>query len=69
MSLGPSILAFVVLDHILTTLQHDVQMAFCFPFDKSAQDPYDVTTWHLFLLLPEWCLVLPFRKRAMDIRG
>jgi hypothetical protein len=37
---------------IPTTLQRDVQMAFCFPLDKLAQDPYDVATWHLFLLLP-----------------
>ncbi len=52
MSLGALILAFIVLNHIPTTLQRDVQMAFRFPFDKLAQDPYDVTIWHLFLLLP-----------------
>ncbi len=34
-------------------------MAFHFPLDKLAQDPYNVATWHLVLLLPQWCLVLP----------
>jgi hypothetical protein len=45
-------------NHILITLQCDVQVAFCFPFDKLAHDLYDVVTWHSLLLLPECCLVL-----------
>jgi uncharacterized membrane protein YjjP (DUF1212 family) len=51
MSLGHLILAFVVLDRILTILQYDVQMTFRFPFDKLAQDPYHVTIWHLLLFV------------------
>jgi hypothetical protein len=45
MSLGLSILIFVVLDNITTPLPFcdvDVQVAFCFPFDKLAQNLYDV---------------------------
>jgi hypothetical protein len=34
-------------------------MAFCFPLNKLTQDLYDVTAWHLFFLLPQWCLALP----------
>jgi hypothetical protein len=39
-------------------------MAFHFPLDKLAQDPYDVTTWHLLFLLPQLCFVLPLRGKA-----
>jgi hypothetical protein len=31
-------------NHILTTLQCDVQMVFHFPLDKLARNPYDVVT-------------------------
>jgi hypothetical protein len=35
-------------------------VAFCFPLDKLAQDFYDVVACYLaFLLLPQWCFVLP----------
>jgi hypothetical protein len=34
-------------------------MAFRFPLDKLMQDSYNVATWHLLLLLPQWCFVLP----------
>jgi hypothetical protein len=34
-------------------------MAFHFPLDKLMQDLYNVVVWYLFLLLPQWCLVLP----------
>jgi hypothetical protein len=40
-------------------------MAFCFPLDKLAQYPYDVVAWHLLLLLPQWCLVLPTQRGAI----
>jgi hypothetical protein len=30
---------------------------FCFPLYKLVHDPYDVSAWHLFLLLPQWYLV------------
>ncbi len=40
-------------------------MAFCFPLDKLAQGPYDVATWHLLLLLPQWCFVLPLHGKAI----
>jgi hypothetical protein len=36
--------------------------------DKLAQDPYDVVVWHLFLLLSQWCLVLPPRGGAVKYR-
>jgi hypothetical protein len=49
-------------------LLHDVQVAFCFPLDKLTHDPYNVVTWHLLLLLPQWCLVLPPRGRAIRHR-
>jgi len=40
-------------------------MVFHFPLDKLVQDPYDVVVWHLFLLLPQWCLTLsPHGKAA-----
>jgi hypothetical protein len=34
-------------------------VAFHFPLDKLTQDPYDVAAWHLFLLLFQWCFILP----------
>jgi hypothetical protein len=40
-------------------------MAFFFPLNKLAHDPYDVATWHLFLLLTQWCFVLPPRGKAI----
>ncbi len=43
----------------LILIQHDIQMAFRFLLYKLTQDPYDVATWQLFLLLPQGCLVLP----------
>ncbi len=39
-------------------------MAFRFPLDKLTQDTYNVATWHLLFLLPQWCLVLPFHGGA-----
>jgi hypothetical protein len=39
-------------------LWRDVQVAFCFPLDKLMQDLYNVVAWHLFFLLPKWCLTL-----------
>ncbi len=51
-------------NHIPTGLQHDIQMALCFPLNKLAHDPYDVTTWHLFFLLPKWCFILPLWRHA-----
>jgi len=33
-------------------------MTFCFPLDKLVQYPYNVPTWHLLLLLPQWCFTL-----------
>jgi hypothetical protein len=44
--------------------QSDVQVAFNFPLDKLAQDPYDVDAWHLLLLLSQWCFVLPLYGKA-----
>jgi hypothetical protein len=49
-------------------LQHDVQMAFCCLFNKLAHDPYDVITWCLLFLLPQWCLVLPPEKGGISHR-
>jgi hypothetical protein len=43
-------------------------MAFCFPLDKLAYDLYNVATWHLPLLLPQWCLVLPPRGGVTSYR-
>ncbi len=43
-------------------------MAFCFPLDKLTLDLYDVVTWHLFLLLTQWCFVLPFCGKAIRHR-
>ncbi len=51
--------------HILTILHYDVQVAFHFPLDKLAHDPYDVATWHLLLLLAQWCFVLPSHGKAI----
>jgi len=34
-------------------------MTFCFPLDKLAYDSCNVAAWHLHLLLPQWCFVLP----------
>ncbi len=51
-------------NHIPTTLQHDIQMAFCFPLDKITHDPNVVPIWHLFFLLSQWCLALAFHGRA-----
>ncbi len=51
-------------NHIPTTLQCDLQMAFFFPLDKLTHDPNDVAIWPLFLLLSQWCFVLPFHGRA-----
>jgi hypothetical protein len=50
---------------IPTILWHDVQVAFCFPLNKLVQDPYNVVVWHLFLLLPQWCLILPLHVEVM----
>jgi hypothetical protein len=36
---------------------------FFFPLDRLAHDPYDVVGWHLFLMLPQWCLALPLMTR------
>jgi hypothetical protein len=44
--------------------QSDVQVAFSFPLDKLAQDPYDVVAWHLLLLLSQWCFVLTLYGKA-----
>jgi hypothetical protein len=49
---------------IPTIIWHDVQVAFRFPVDKLTLDPYDVATWHLLFLLPQWCFTLPFRGGA-----
>jgi len=40
-------------------------MTFHFPLDKLAQDPYNVTTWHLFILLFQWCFALPPHGEAI----
>jgi len=58
-------------NHIPTILRCDVQVAFRIPLDKLAQDPYNVATWHLFLLLLQWCFILPCygevtRHKEMD---
>jgi hypothetical protein len=37
-----SICNFGLYNHIPTTLWHDVQVAFHFPLNKLAQDPYDM---------------------------
>jgi hypothetical protein len=44
---------------ISTAFQNDVQVAFHFPLDKLAQDPYDVATRHWLQLLSQWCFALP----------
>jgi hypothetical protein len=41
---------------------------FCFPLNKLAHDPYDVAARHLFLLLPQWCLILSLRRGAIGHR-
>jgi hypothetical protein len=41
---------------------------FHFPLNKLTQDSYDVATWHLFILLFQWCLDLPPRDEAMGHR-
>jgi hypothetical protein len=56
---------FQLYNHIPITLQHNVQGAFCFALGKLTQDPYDVATWHLLLLLPQWCFDLPPNGRAI----
>jgi hypothetical protein len=43
-------------------------MTFHFKLDKLAQDPYDVATQYLFLLVPQWCFVLPPHGKAMRHR-
>jgi hypothetical protein len=43
-------------------------MAFCCLFNKLAHDPYDVVTWCLLLLLPQWCLVLCLEKGGINHR-
>ncbi len=43
-------------------------MAFCCPLDKLTQDPYDVATWHLLFLLPQWCFILPLCGGAVGHR-
>ncbi len=43
-------------------------MVFRFPLNKLAQDPYDVGVWHLLLLIPQWCFVLPPRGGEMGHR-
>jgi len=54
-------------NRIVFTLQRDVQVAIHFPLDKLAQYPYDVAAWHLLLLLPQWCFVLPPHGKAVGI--
>jgi hypothetical protein len=55
-------------NRIVFTLQRDVQVAIHFPLDKLAQYPYDVAAWHLLLLLPQWCFVLPPHGEAVGHR-
>jgi hypothetical protein len=44
-------------------LKQEVQLTFKFPLDYIAQNLSDVVAWHLFLLFPHWCLLLPIRRR------
>ncbi len=54
-------------NHIPTILQRDVQVAFHFPLNKLAQNRYDVACWHLFFMLPQWCLVLSPQGGPLNI--
>ncbi len=33
---------------------------FLIPLDRLTHDPSDVANWHLFLLFPQWCILLLF---------
>jgi hypothetical protein len=52
-------------NYIPIVLRCDVQVAFHFPLDKLGQDLYNVATWHLHLMLPHWCFVLPPHAEAI----
>jgi hypothetical protein len=48
--------------NILVALKQEMQLTFKFPLNYIAQNLSDVATWHLFLLFPHWCLLLPIRR-------
>jgi hypothetical protein len=50
---------FRLYNGIHITFRRDVQVAFHFPLDKLPHDPDDVATWHLLLLSPQSCFILP----------
>jgi hypothetical protein len=55
-------------NRIPIALQRDVQAVFHFPLDNLAHDPYNMVVWHLLLLLPQWCLILPLHGGATGHR-
>lgn len=37
-----------------------------FSIEQVGQEPLDVTTWHLFSLFFQWCLILPLQRRLIE---
>jgi hypothetical protein len=58
---------YQLFNRIPTILQRDVQVPFHFPLNKLAQNRYDVACWHLFFMLPQWCLVLSPQGGPLNI--